>query len=66
MTMWRASSRWLGEAALERHQARPVDAQAATGEPFAVEAPCGIDHLGAAPQHLLGIAAAQLTGAPVR
>jgi hypothetical protein len=56
----------VGEAALEAHQARPVDSETRVGHALAFQQPDRVHDLGTATQHLLGIAAAQLAGATVR
>jgi hypothetical protein len=53
----------IGEAALERHQTRPVDREAAIDDSPAAHQPRGVDHFGAAAKHFLRVAAAQGTGA---
>src|SRR5216684_1586745 len=55
----------VGERALEGHQRRPVDAPI-TIDAAAMHAARKIDDLGAADQHLLGVAAAQRAGAAER
>jgi hypothetical protein len=56
----------VGEAALERHQTRPVDREAGIVDPPGAHQPRGVDDFGAAAEHFLRVAAAQGAGAAER
>ena len=55
----------VGEGALVSHEVGPVDGQRALVDALAAHEPGGVDDLGPAAQHLLGVAAPQWAGAAV-